>query len=198
MSASNAPFGVRPAFSLTGGIIRPRALAGGIASTYASNIFMGTPVLITTNGVLNASTSTSADFVGVFAGCEYSISNGARRIIDNKWISGTAYDAGSMIAYFYDDPMMVYEVQADGSVAQTAVGDQVNLTNAAGTITVSGSTTTGLSSATVGATPVGATNQGMFRVLDKGYQIDNDWGDAFTILRVQIARHSYLANKVAF
>ena len=43
MSATSAPFGLRPAFHPSG-LDRAQALAGGIVSGYASNIFKGQPV----------------------------------------------------------------------------------------------------------------------------------------------------------
>lgn len=192
MSAISAPFGLRPVFHPSG-VIRPRALAGGINSGYGSTILANQPVLLSTSGLLNPVTANNVDFVGVFAGVEYTTAGGTRRVVDNKWIASTTYDTGSLVAYFYDDPAIVYEIQADGSVAQTALGDQVNVSNF-----TNGSTLTGLSQATAGATPVGSGSQGQLRVIDKGLGIDNDWGDAFTVLRVQIARHQYISNKVAF
>jgi hypothetical protein len=183
---------MRPVFHPSG-VIRPRALAGGINSTYGTTILANQPVLLSTSGLLNAVTANNVDFVGVFAGVEYTVSGGSKRVVDNKWIASTAYDAGSLVAYFYDDPAIVYEIQADGSVAQTGIGDQANLSNF-----TAGSTLTGLSQATASASLVGATVQGQLRIVDKGLAIDNDWGDAFTVLRVQIARHQYISNKVAF
>lgn len=192
MSATNAPFGLRLAFH-NSGVIRPRALKGGISSGYGTTILSGQPVLITTSGLINPVTANNVDFVGVFAGCEYTTAGGTRRVIDNKWIASTTYDAGSMIAYFYDDPTITYEIQADGSVAQTAVGDQANLSNF-----TAGSTVTGLSQATMSSSLVGTGVQGQLRILDQGYGVDNEWGDAYTVVRVQIARHQYISSKVAF
>lgn len=193
MPAISAPFGMRPAFNGTGGVIRPRSLVGGISSGFGTTILSNQPVLLTTAGLLNPVTANNVDFVGVFAGVEYTTAGGTRRVVDNKWIASTTYDAGSLIAYFYDDPTITYEIQADGSVPQTGLGDQANLTNF-----TAGSTVTGLSQATMSATLVGATVQGQLRIVDQGYGVDNNWGDAFTVVRVQIARHQYISNKVAF
>ena len=149
MSATNAPFGMRLAFH-NSGVIRPRALVGGISSGYGSTILSGQPVLLTSSGLLNPVVANNVDFVGVFAGCEYTTSGGSKRVIDNKWLANATYDTGSMIAYFYDDPTITYEIQADGSVAQTAIGDQANLSNF-----TAGSTVTGLSQATMSSSLVG-------------------------------------------
>lgn len=192
MSAVNAPFGFRPVFHPSG-IIRPRSLKAGIASGFGTAILQGQPVLLTTAGVLNPVTANNVDFVGVFAGVEYTPTGGQRRVVSNYWPASATYDTGTCIAYFYDDPWLVYEAQADGSVAQTAIGDQTNITNFS-----NGSTVTGLSQATVSSTLVGVGVQGQWRVLDQGLGVDNDWGDAFTVLRLQIARHQYVTSKVAF
>jgi len=45
MSSTSAPFGMRPAFHPSG-LDRATALAGGIASTYGSDILKGQPVTI--------------------------------------------------------------------------------------------------------------------------------------------------------
>ena len=51
-----------------------------------------------------------------------------------------------------------------------------------------GSTVTGLSQATLGAsTAVGNGNQGQMRVVDLCQNVDNAWGDAYTIVRVQLS-----------
>jgi hypothetical protein len=99
-----------------------------------------------------------------------------------------AYQAGSCVAYFYNDPNIVYEIQADGSVAQTALGLDANLSNFA-----AGSNVTGLSQATMVATPLSTGAQGQVQILDIAPYPGNDWGDAFTIVRVQVARRQIAA-----
>lgn len=193
MSTANAPFGFRPIYHPSG-IVRPKAYPLGIASGFATNIFKGTGVLLTTAGVLNPTTANNVDFLGVFAGVEYTPSGG-RPVVSPFWPASTVLEAGApMTAYVWDDPTIVYEVQADGAIAQTAIGDQVN--TAAGEFTT-GSTQTGLSSSRVAATPVGVGVQGMWRVLGLSGYVDNTWGDAFTMVQVNIARPQYVAVKVA-
>ena len=178
MSATNAPFGLRPAFHPSG-LDRAQALAGGIPSGYASNILKGQPVeYLANNGVIQPVSATEA-WSGAFAGCEWTDTTGRRRV-SNYWPASTTYIAGSCIAYFYNDPNIVYEVQADGSMAQTSVGNEANFTNL-----TAGSTTTGLSQSTLGsATLVGSGNGGQMRIVDLGQQVNNAWGDAYTIVRV--------------
>jgi hypothetical protein len=128
MSATNAPFGLRPAFHPSG-LDRAQALAGGIASGLASNILKGQAVkYVASGGVITPVTGTEA-FNGAFAGVEFTDTTGRRRV-SNYWPASTAYQAGSCIAYFYNDSNIVYEIQANGAIAQTSIGNEANLTTA--------------------------------------------------------------------
>lgn len=184
MSATSAPFGLRPAFFPTG-LERAQALANGITSAYSSDILKGQPVAYN-NGVINPVTSTEA-FVGAFSGVEWTDTTGRRRV-SNYWPALTSYQAGSCIAYFYNDPLIVYEIQADGAVAQTAIGDNANFSNL-----TAGSNVTGLSQCTMSASLTGTSTFGQLRIVDLAPYPDNAWGDAFTVVRVQVAKHQFVA-----
>lgn len=192
MSATNAPYGILPVFHPSG-LIRPEALQGNLlAAGYGTNLFKGTPLLLATDGTMAILSGTGVDLYGVFAGVEYQDAGSGRPVASNKWVANTAYVPGTMTMYVWADPDIIFEAQADGSVAETARGDQVNVTNIG-----AGSTLTGLSQATVSATPVGAGVQGQFRVHNASPRPGNAWGDAFTVLQLSIARSQYIANKVA-
>jgi hypothetical protein len=183
MSSTNAAFGLRPAFFPTG-LERAQALANGITSGYGTDILKGQPVKYTTGGVINPVSSTEA-FVGAFAGVEFTDTTGRRRV-SNYWPASTTGTA--IVAYFYNDPLIVYEIQADGAVAQTAIGDNANFSNL-----TAGSTTTGLSQCTMSATLTGTSTYGQLRIVDLAPYADNAWGDAYTVVRVQIANHQFVA-----
>lgn len=187
MSATNAPFGLRPAFHPSG-LDRAQALANGIPSAYSSDILKGQAVLyVAGSGVIEPVNATGDAVSGAFAGVEWTDTTGRRRV-SNYWPANTAYQTGSCVAYFYNDPNIVYEIQADGSVAQTAIGADANLSNFA-----AGSNVTGLSQATMVATPLSTGTQGQLQILDLAPYPDNAWGDAFTIVRVQVARRQIAA-----
>lgn len=193
MSATNAPFGLRPAFHPSG-LDRAQALAGGIASGLAVNIFKGQAIkYLAANGVITPVTGTEA-FSGCFAGCEFTDTTGRRRV-SNIWPSGTAYQTGSCIAYFYNDNNIVYEIQADGAIAQTAIGNEANLTTAN---LAAGSALVGLSQATLSSTLVGATVQGQMRIVDFAPLVDNAFGDPFTVVRAVISNSQMFGAFVAF
>ena len=187
MSAISAPFGLRPAFFPTG-LERAQALANGIPSGYASNILKGQPVsYLANNGVIQPVTSTEA-FSGSFQGVEWTDTTGRRRV-SNYWPASTTAIAGSVIAYFYNDQQIVYEIQGDASLAQTSVGNEYNFSNL-----TAGSATTGLSQCTLGvSTAVGSGNNGQMRVVDLAPYVDNAWGDAYTVVRVQISKPQFIA-----
>ena len=128
---------------------------------------------------------------GAFSGVEWTDTTGRRRV-SNYWPASTTYTAGSCVAYFYNDPQIVYEIQADGSLAQTAIGDQADLSNVA-----AGSNVTGLSQCTLSSSLAGASSTATFKIVDLAPYADNAWGDAYTVVRVQLNKSQYQATVVA-
>jgi len=192
MSATNAPFGLRPAFHPSG-LDRAQALANGIQAVstsgnvsagYASNILKGQPVKMNTAGYIEVVSGGGA-FLGAFAGVEWTDATGRRRV-SNYWPANESFQVGSVVAYYYSDPQIVYEIQAAGSLTQAAVGDEFDLSNEA-----AGSTTTGLSQATLSTSAAGASNSAQMRVIDIAPYPDNAWGDAYVIVRAQIAEYQF-------
>ena len=177
MSSSNAPFGLRPV-SHPSGVCRPYVLADGIVTGYTSNILNGQPVKLDTTGKLVAAGVGDA-FVGPFDGVEYTDATGMRKV-SNYWPANTP--GSNITASFYRDPSITYEIQADGTVAQTKLGDQANFSNV-----TAGSTATGYSAATLGIATISATVSSQLSILDRAPYPDNAWGDAFTIVRVRIS-----------
>ena len=190
MSATSAPFGLRPSFHPSG-LDRAVALANGIASTYSTGILKGQPVALDTNGNIIIATAGSA-FQGAFAGQEYTDLSG-RRQISNQWIASTAYQSGSQVTYYYSDPNIVYDIQANGSLAQTSIGDQANFASA-----TAGSTTTGLSQCMISTSLAGSGAVGDLRIIGLTPAVDNAWGDAYTVVQVQVSRSQYVATINAF
>ena len=102
MSATSAPFGLRPAYHPSG-LDRAQGLANIIESTYAQNILKGQAVkLAAATGYVVRADATDALY-GVFDGVEWTDTTGRRRV-SNYWPSGTAYQTGSLIAYIWTDP----------------------------------------------------------------------------------------------
>jgi hypothetical protein len=124
-------------------------------------------------------------FLGAFAGVEWTDATGRRRV-SNYWPANESFLVGSVVAYYYSDPNIVYEIQAAGSLTQAAVGDEFDLSNES-----AGSTTTGLSQATLSTSAAGAGNSAQMRVVDLAPYADNAWGDNYVIVRAQIAEFQF-------
>ena len=192
MSSTSAPFGLRPAFHPSG-LDRAQALANGIQAVstsgnvsagYATTILKGQPVKYSSSGYIVVAAAGDA-FVGAFAGVEWTDSTGRRRV-SNYWPANESFQVGSVIAYFYADQNIVYEIQSDGTLAQTSVGDEADLSN-----TTAGSTTTGLSQCTLSTTLAGAGNTAQMRILDIAPIPGNAWGDDYVIVRANIAKYQF-------
>lgn len=185
MSAASAPFGFRPAYHSTG-IDRDTKYA--IAAAYGTAMYEGQPCILDTNGTVTVGTA-AADLLGVFMGCEYIDATGKPNV-STFWPAAQTVQSGSVpTAWVTDDPNTVFEVQADGSIAQTAIGAQSDVSNV-------GSNLNGRSQATLSASVAAGGAQAQFRIIGFGQQLDNAPGDAFTIVQVKIARHQFVSNKV--
>ncbi len=196
MSGTNAPFGFIAA-KHPNGMCRAREYT--IASGYAANIFQGDPVKLVTAGTIQLGTSDGSrtgtvdniSLLGIFAGCSYVDSTGKPNF-SNFWPTGQV--ATDIKAYVYDDPETLFVVQADGSVAAAAIGDEADWS---GFTAPGGSTSTGRSLATLSASLVGAGQQGQFRIEEFDRSPDNAAGDSFTKVIVSIAEHLYRAEAPA-
>ena len=190
MSAVNAPFGLKPIWHPTGQM-RPFSLDGAIASGYASNIYLGDPVRMTPNAGTIAVGSGSNTMLGSFAGCEYTDSFG-RPQVQPAWLANTTITANTTVrAYFHTDPTLVYAIQANGSLAQTSIGNQANI------VVGTGNATTFISGATISTSLSGSGVQGELRILGLYPDIANAWGDAYTIVMVTIANHQFIVPQTA-
>ncbi len=184
MSAVSAPFGLKPGFHPSG-IIRPAVYS--ILSTYASGILQNQPVKIGTNGTIEAA-AIGDRFIGTFQGVQYTDGNG-NRLYGNQWIAATT--GTNILATVSLDPAIVYDIQANATMAVGTIGSQYDFT----TITA-GSTTTGLSALMLDVASV-ATNASL-QVIGLTPGPDNDWGDAFPIVQVRISEHQMVADVAQF
>lgn len=192
MSSTSAPFGFRPSFH-NSGQMRPKAYV--IASTYAATIFSGDPVKLTDNGVVQLGTSDGTrsgtvdgiSLLGIFAGCQYLDVSG-KPTISPFWPGGTT--GTEIVAWVYDDPETLFDVQytnpSAGTTVQTAVGEECDWTVAS----PGGSTQTGLSNCQL--TAIQATS-GQFQITGFAYNINDSLTDAYVTATVRINEHHYKA-----
>ena len=194
MASTAAPYGLKPV-NLIGG----QPYAGStrqikIASGYDTNIFNGSVVSIVTAGTLEIVTTVGsnssvfpAGTVGVFVGCSYTDPNSKQKVFAQYWPASTV--ASDAVGYVVDDPDVVFQIQADASIAQAGLGANAPL--AAVQSTSTGSTVTGNSTSALDATV--ATTTQAFRIVDFVDSPNSSVGDAFTdvLVKFNIAQHSY-------
>lgn len=189
MALTASPFGFLLRKHPTG---QSRANAYTIDATYATAIGYGDAVILNTDGTITVGSATN-DIIGVFAGVHYKDATGKPNF--RKSWPGAVVGATDIVAYVYDDPDNVFEVQVEtGGTAyvQTAIGDQADLVAGAP------NAVTGHSTMALDATLVGATVQGQFRIVGFGSDgVYDATTNPFPTVLVQIAQHQYVANKVA-
>lgn len=116
MANVNAPKGAVPLRHMLGGVIR--ANTHTIASGYGTRIGRGDFVKMHSDGTIVRAAATEV-ILGVFKGCKYTNSVGEPTWSD-VWIASTV--ATDIEAYVYDDPYIVFGIQADGTLAATDIG----------------------------------------------------------------------------
>lgn len=200
MASTASPYGFKAVNELGGlpyaGSTRSFAID---PAGYGTNIFNGSIVYVASTGYLQLATATGADAttnafpagttltgaVGVFVGCSYVNSQG--QTIFSQYYPANALNA---VAFVIDDDRAVFQVQANGAVAQAKLGENVFLANAQSTST--GSTTTGNSNIAVSATS--QTTTAAFRIIGfVNMQGFSTVGDAYTDILVKFnpGYHSY-------
>lgn len=126
MSATAAPFGLRPIGRLDNGsleVFRQYPIASG----YDTNIATGDIVQLVDGGTATTiekqsgtgDDSTEIDMVGIFLGCKYTDPNTGQVTFSQLWPASTV--ASDAMAYVVDDPSVLFAIQADA--APTNVGD---------------------------------------------------------------------------
>ena len=183
MSTTSAPFGLAPAYSPSG-TLRPAVYP--ILSTYGTGILTNQPVKIGTNGTIEAA-AVNDRFIGTFQGVTYTGTDGVTRFSPN-WVASTVgTDIRATVSL---DPTIIYQIQANATMAASTVGGQYDFTAA------SGSTVTGLSTQMLDVASVAAN--AALQVIGLNPGPDNAFGDAFPIVLVRISEHQMVADVAQF
>ena len=168
MANTSQPKGFVPAGHRSGGTIR--SMTFNIAYNYATKIYTGDAVVLT-SGKVAVATAASTTILGVFAGCQYKDDTGA--VVFSRYWPGVALtDTGAVVtAFVYVDKGILFEVQTESSVPYvdaTHVGTACDLY--AGT---AGSTITGQSGQEITA---GTTGDAQFMIVQMINRPDNAAG----------------------
>ena len=196
MANTDSSYGLRP-------ISRQGASASStgmteyrIAVANTNPIFHGMAVIPLAAGViddLQAAAGGNVSICGVFGGCEYVSSTTGATIWSNYWPGSGADTTFPVKAFVYDDPNQLFQIATSNVVAAANTEAEVrtavfaNIALATGN---SGSTTTGLSSATADLNTIATTNTLALRIM--GIQDDpanSDFTAAGIPLIVRINNH---------
>ena len=219
MSTTYQPFGLKPAYHPSGldratQFVGTNSFQAATDNSYNAPYGLTTgqafyqyqPVGINSSGQLvpAAAAAATSRMFGVFDGVEFTDSQGRRSVA--KWASKLTLDASTQIIFWiFSDPAMVYEAQANGSVATTAIGREYNF-DATNDPTVGysiGNGGAGFSQTALAASSVAAGAQGQVKVVGLGREAafpagqTNAWGDAYTIVQVQIANSQLVAPSIS-
>lgn len=167
-----------------------------IPSAYATAIFNGDPVSMTTTGasrgtigrmnttVAATTVTSSGTWLGVFIGCEYVDPNSKQPVWRQNYPGSITPASGDIMAHIIDDPDALFEIQADGAIAQTRLG-----CNAAIIQDVVGNTTTGNSGLKLQASSVESTSTLPLRIVDFVTRPESSIGDTYTDVIVRLNTH---------
>jgi len=219
MSATFQPFGLKPVYHPSGldravPFVGTNTFVPGTSYSAPYSLSSGQsfyefqPVAITSSGQLTIAnqTASSGKVYGVFNGVEYTNSDGRRSVA--KYAPLTTLAASTNIVFWiFSDPAIVYEIQCNGSVTSAAIGTEYNFDTTAGSTVTDGYAIgvggAGFSTTALLATAVGTGNQGQVRVVGLGREAaypagnTNQWGDAYTIVQVQISNNTFAAPSVS-
>lgn len=197
MSTTSAPRGLKPI-----GILGGMPFAGStreylIKSGYSTAIFNGDVV-----GFANVASSTDDGYlvretaagevnpIGVFLGVSYTDPNTSQPTFKQHYPGSiSASDIKAVVAVH---PHTLYEVQADGAVAQTSLGMTIDLVQ-----TSSGNTTTGNSGLQADADTASVGGE-LFKIVDFVNRPGSSVGDTYTDLVVMLspAENAFLTDPI--
>ena len=171
MANSNVAFGFRPYGVLGSAANTTGTTEYRIASDNSNPIFQGMAVIPLAAGViddLQAAAGGNVSTVGVFNGCEYVSSTTGEKIFSNYWPGSGADSNFPVKAFVYDNPAQLFTIATSNVVAAANTEAEVraavfaNIALATGN---SGSTTTGISSATADLDTIDTTNTLFCRIM---------------------------------
>ena len=177
MSTIAAPFGLRSVGNLSGsynGAFRQYP----ILSSESTRICFGDVVKLTDAGsttTIQKDTGTAtATPIGIFMGCRYTDLSTGQTQFSQIW-SGTAHTNG--MVYVMDDPNILFEIQADGSVNDDDLAANAALVQGTSNATL------GISRVSLDISTTATTTTLPIRIVDwKGGYDGDEYGTAFPIM----------------
>ena len=186
MANKDASFGLKPVKMIGGAPYNGGQSRYRIASSYGTAIYQGDLVMqVTGGGVEIHAVGGTVPLIGVFNGCSYTDPTTGEQVFKNYYPASTA--ASDIIANIIDDPMVVFEIQADEAfpVADLLGNFDTIKTN-------SGSTKTGISGDEVDVSTGATTATLPLKVIDISQDPNNqDVGSSNTNVNAVIQNHVF-------
>ena len=178
MANTNVAFGLRPIGVVGQGYNTNGATEYRIAAGNTNAIYQGSPVIPLSTGfidIVGAAAGGTVGLVGVFAGAEYVSSTTGEKVFSNFWPGSGADTNFPVKGFVYDNPLQSYVICSDGTLTSESTARAHVFANANFATGASGSTTTGISSATLAVGTINTTANLNLRIM--GIQDDPENSD---------------------
>ena len=194
MSTTSSPRGLKPIGLLGGLPFAGSTMEIAIKSGYSTAIYNGDVVGYadvtnsTDDGYLvREAVASEVNPIGVFLGCSYTDPNSDQKTWKQYYPGSIS--ASDIKAVVTINPTTLYELQADGAVAQTDLGKTIDLVQ-----TQSGSTTTGNSGMQADQSTINITGK-CWRIVDFVNRPGSSIGDTYTdiIVMMNQTEHALVA-----
>ena len=175
MSASAFPYGMIPITNYGSGYNTQGFDTYTILDGYTTSIFYGDVVKIAADGTIQKDTGTSTlTPLGVFVGCRY-INTSLGYVLDSQCWPASTTTGYTVYAKVVTYPWALYQIQANGSVPLSAIGDNAAIVQTAGNTTFPQKSQNSLN-----ASSIQNTSSLPLRIVGLVESPNNAWGDAFT------------------
>jgi len=160
MANTSGAFGLRP-INLAGGAPNSQGTNSYFIGSSASAIYQGSPVIAVNAGQIAITGSATGDtykHVGAFNGCEYVSSVTGKKVFSRYWPGSGADTNYDIIGFVFDNPTQRFTIATDASFTDRATAKAAIWENTQFNTATSGSTVTGVSSASLDVATLDASD----------------------------------------
>jgi len=188
MSSTAYPFGMVPVQNLAAGYNTQGFETFNLLDGYSTAVYFGDVVKMATTGLIEKDTGTTTlTPYGVAVGFSYVDPTLGYWNNQQYWPASTTtgYSTGPLrpSVKVVSNPDAVFMIQADDTLAQTALGANAAIVQTAGTSVF------GKSRNALDASSVATTDTLPLRIVGLADMPGNEWGDAYTIVLVKFNNH---------
>ncbi|CAB4138455.1 hypothetical protein UFOVP330_61 [uncultured Caudovirales phage] len=189
----NGAYGLRPIAIMGQAANTTGATEYRIASNNTNPIYQGSPVIPLASGfidIVGAAAGGTVGLLGVFAGCDFVSTTTGKRTWSRFWPGSGANSSFPVRAYVYDNPMQLFTIASNSTLTNEATARGHIFANANFATATSGSTVTGVSSATLDVSTIATTNTLNLRIMGIQEDVENsDFAAAGIPLIVRLNNH---------